>query len=111
MVNQKTILHNSKWKKINIDDLSVGNIQGSILGPLLYSICVSALFHLTTLTNFADDNFIITLGSKIPELIENLQRDLEMIRKWLKDSGLVVNESKTELCLFSVEILNLLQLF
>ena len=25
---------------------------------------------------------------------------LEMITKWLKDSGLVVNESKTEVCLF-----------
>ena len=29
-----------------------------------------------------------------------MQKRLEMIVKWLKDSGLVVNEKKTELCLF-----------
>ena len=29
-----------------------------------------------------------------------MQMKLEMITKWLKDSGLVVNESKTEICLF-----------
>ena len=29
-----------------------------------------------------------------------MQKKLEMIVKWLKDSGLVVNEEKTELCLF-----------
>ena len=33
-------------------------------------------------------------------LIINMQKRLEMIVKWLKDSGLVVNEKKTELCLF-----------
>ena len=33
-------------------------------------------------------------------LIENLEKRLEMIVKWLKGSGLVVNESKTEICLF-----------
>ena len=30
-----------------------------------------------------------------------MQRDLELIINWLKDSGLVVNNSKTELCYFN----------
>ena len=29
-----------------------------------------------------------------------MERKLEMITKWLKDSGLKVNKSKTEICLF-----------
>ena len=29
-----------------------------------------------------------------------MERRLEMITKWLKDSGLIVNEEKTEICLF-----------
>jgi hypothetical protein len=33
-------------------------------------------------------------------LISNMEKDLEIMTKWLKDSGLKVNESKTELCLF-----------
>lgn len=69
------------------------------MGHLLYAIYISPLFDLTPLTNFADDSFIIQWSSTIPELIDNLQRDLEMIMKWLKDSGVVVNKSKTELCL------------
>jgi hypothetical protein len=30
-------------------------------------------------------------------LFKNLERDLKMIVKWLKDSGLKVNEGKTEI--------------
>ena len=33
-------------------------------------------------------------------LIEDLEQRLEMIVKWLRHSGLVVNEAKTEVCLF-----------
>ena len=36
----------------------------------------------------------------LENLIANMERRLEMIVKWLKDSGLVVNEEKTEICLF-----------
>ena len=33
-------------------------------------------------------------------LIVNMERRLEMITKWLRDSGLIVNDEKTEVCLF-----------
>ena len=36
----------------------------------------------------------------MPALIIDMEKSLEMITKWLRDSGLKVNESKTELCLF-----------
>ena len=77
-----------------------GTIQGSVLGPVLYAIFVSPLFDLTQLTNFADDNYIIDFNSHVNVLIINMQQRLEMITKWLKDSGLIVNESKTEICMF-----------
>ena len=77
-----------------------GTVQGSVLGPILYAIYVSLLFDLTSLTNFADDNFIIEFNSKVNILIIDMEKKLEMITKWLKESGLKVNENKTELCLF-----------
>jgi hypothetical protein len=40
-------------------DLVCGTVQGSILGPMLYTIHVLPLFDHHKLTNFADDNFII----------------------------------------------------
>ena len=74
-----------------IVDLTCGKIQGSVQGTLLYAIYLTPLFDLTLITNFADDNFIIKGNS---ELIENLQRNLEIITKWLKDSGLTFNDQK-----------------
>ena len=78
----------------------IGIIQGSSLGPLLYAIYVSPIFDIINLTNFADDNFVIECAIKIVSLIENMQKKLEAITKWLKKSGLRVNENKTEMCLF-----------
>ena len=77
-----------------------GTIQGSILGPILYAIFVSPLFDIVNMTNFADDNYVIECEVDLTALIENMKKKLEAITKWLKKSGLKVNESKTEMCLF-----------
>lgn len=82
-------------------ELVCGTVQGSILGPILYAIYVSPLFDLHNLTNFADDNFIVRWNKQMPELITDLEKSLEAITKWLRGSGLVVNDSKTEFCLFN----------
>ena len=50
--------------------------------------------------NFADDNFCVEWNKDLSVLIINWEKRLKMITKWLRDSGLVVNESKTEVCLF-----------
>jgi hypothetical protein len=71
-----------------------------VLGPIVYAIYVTPLFDLHNLTNFADDNFIIRWNNGIPGLEVDLQASLKAITKWLRGSGLTVNESKTELCLF-----------
>ena len=81
-------------------DLLLGTVQGSILGPVLYAIFVSPLFDIEPLLAFADDSYIMRENSNINELIEDLQKSLEAITKWLKKSGMKVNQSKTELCLF-----------
>ncbi len=78
----------------------IGTVQGSILCPFLYALFVSPLFELTPLTAFADDKQIMDSNKNLEVLIMNMERKLEMITKWLKDSGLVVNEKKTEICLF-----------
>ena len=44
--------------------------------------------------------FCLKWNRKIETLIVDLEINLEMITKWLRGSGLVVNESKTEICLF-----------
>ena len=79
---------------------SVGTVQCSILGPILYAIFVSPLFDLSKLTLFADKNYVIRWNRNLSELIVNMQAMIELITKWLRQSGLKVNDSKTEICLF-----------
>lgn len=82
----------------NIDE---GTIQGSILGPLLFAIFVSPLWDVVEATTFADDNYIISEGQNIEESLENCKATTEQAIKWFKNSGLCVNEQKTEVCLFN----------
>ena len=83
-----------------LHNINSGTIQGSILGPILYAIYVAPLFDLSDLSNFADDNFILTFNEKFFLAMSEMESKLKTITKWLTDSGLKVNESKTELCHF-----------
>ena len=77
-----------------------GIVQGSVLGPVLYAIFISPLFDVENLTCFADDKFPLVWNSDKTALIKELEIKLTRIMNWLKDSGMKVNESKTDLCLF-----------
>ena len=77
-------------------------ICGSILGPILFALFVLPVLDLTKMTLFADDNYIIKSNGDLTALINDMEVTLEMIIKWLKDSGLKVNDSKTEACLFHI---------
>ena len=81
-------------------DVLHGTVQGSVLGPVLYAIFVAPMYDLEDMSSFADDNFTIRWHSNFQTMIQNLETSLTKITKWLKDSGLVVNETKTEVCLF-----------
>jgi hypothetical protein len=83
-----------------LTESSTGTIQGSILGPILYAIFVSPLFDVEKLSNYADDNYVVKWNTNIEALIKDMKKTLESITKWLKDSGLKVNEKKTEMCVF-----------
>ena len=74
----------------------VGTVQGSILGPILYAIFVSPIFDLARLTMFADDNYIIHWNKHRAEFVIETKNTLELIIRWMKDSGLKVNDGKTE---------------
>ena len=79
----------------------IGTIQGSILGPFLYAIYVAPIQDLYEITLFADDNYPLASNSNLTNLITEFEIKLTAISKWLKDSGLKINDDKTELCLFS----------
>ena len=70
------------------------------MGPILNTIYVAPLFDITNFSNFAADNFALSFNSNKQTAISDMENKLKLITKWLKDSGLKVNEIKIELCLF-----------
>ncbi len=81
-------------------DIHLGTVQGSVLGPVLYAIFVSPLFDITPILSFADDSYNIVRNKNKIELVRDMEKTLEAITKWLRKSGLKVNQEKTDLCLF-----------
>jgi hypothetical protein len=100
-LKDQTYYISCKGKNLFIRLSNIGTILGSILGPFLYANFVSPLFDLTPFHVFADDNQIIETDKNVDQLKARMQNKLIIMTKWLGDSGLIVNETKTELCLFS----------
>ena len=79
-----------------------GTIQGSQLGLILYAIFVSPILIIERVTHSSDYNFIIKSNKIIEQLIADMKKSLAAITKWLKKSGLKVNDKKLKNACFSI---------
>jgi hypothetical protein len=61
---------------------------------------VSPQFDDEDLSAYADDTYVPRWNLSLEQLIKDVEKSLEAITKWLRDSGLKVNQAKTEVCLF-----------
>ena len=73
--------------------------QGSVLGPLLFTIFTRALpqvLRYATCSLYADDICLYVSGKDMDDVKKQLECDVESVSAFLKDKGLQLNETKTE---------------
>ena len=87
-------------------ELSVGVPQGSVLGPLLFTLYTSPIGYIANSWNvchqqYADDTqFFISLSSDNPQGIGQLQDCLSDLHAWFCLNSLALNNSKSEAIFF-----------
>ena len=83
--------------------IQCGVPQGSILGPLLFTIYVNDMCNVSKLLTFilfADDTNIFHSHSKLPDLVKELNTELDKMYKWFCVNKLSLNIAKTNYILF-----------
>ena len=91
---QYVSLHHSQSSKKLI---TYGVPQGSVLGPLLFTIHINDISSITSTPSrlFADDTCLILKDSKFENLNHNIETEITNVNKWLKANKLSLNLSKS----------------
>ena len=84
----------SSWREV-----AVGLPQGSILGPLLFTIFSNDLPELISCEadQYADDNTLTSVKSTISEINEDLNLNCQEVSGWMNANRMALNADKTHL--------------
>ena len=80
-------------------DISYGVPQGSMLGPLLFTLYINDLPSITKTCKvilYADDTAIIYSDKQKAQIEKHLNNDMEIVKTWLDENKLTLNVKKTK---------------
>ena len=94
---QRVFLHVSYTSEGSV---KFGITQGSLLGPILFSIFISDLpLHVTNISLACDmlagDTTLQTSGKDIKQVEHTLQKSLDQVSCWCDNNSMVINPKKT----------------
>ena len=100
---QYVSVDNSKSKETII---TCGVPQGSILGPLLFTIYINDIVNVSNVLNmilFADDTNIFISGRNVADVCDILNSELCNLSRWFKLNKLSLNVKKTNCMIFRIK--------
>jgi hypothetical protein len=89
--------------------LTLGVPQGSVLGPLMYSVFVNDIFNVDRSAKcvlYADDTAIIVSAKSRNELVDKALHTFSLFSKWFTNNRLCLNDSKTHYVVFGMSASN-----
>ena len=95
LTNRRQCVHINNTHS-QLETIISGVPQGSILGPILFSLSINDLFFfvvLASLHNFADDNALSAFATTVSELIK-IESESEVVMDWFKINTMVVNPDR-----------------
>ncbi|XP_050297638.1 probable RNA-directed DNA polymerase from transposon BS isoform X1 [Anthonomus grandis grandis] len=102
LLNRRQYVHVNN-KESNILTFNCGVPQGSVLGPLLYSLYVLSLWVAgldAQYYTFADDTVLLYSDNDCDRLVNRVNDDLTKYSQWLLQNNLKINLDKTKYILF-----------
>ena len=87
-------------------NITCGVSQGSIMGPLLFVLCVNDIANVSKLLFpilFADDTNVFLSGKYIDQMTNIMNEELDRIFLWLNSNKLSLNVKKTQFMVFSLK--------
>ena len=90
-------------KRSEIDKVTYGTAQGSIIGPLIFIIYVNDIFNLIpnreNIIMYADDTLLMSDAKTMNESVSHCQDMLDIIVTWCDVNKLTINVKKTK-CMY-----------
>jgi hypothetical protein len=87
----------------SLKEIKHGVPQGSVLGPLLFSLLINDLpqaFQEAKVVLFADDTNILLTDNEHISLNEKIQKVRKQLDNWLHENQVIINTEKTKALFF-----------
>ena len=93
----------------NLQKISHGVPQGSVLGPKLFIMYINDLCNVMTQLKcvlFADDTSLYASGTDLGQLLQVVERELQILKDWFDVNKLSLNLTKTKYLIFTNKKIN-----